>query len=1148
MAMTRDYMDYLDEQVAIAPANSQEELQAAQTIAEVFDAHGLEPKIQEFETGSTRGFVYGIILVFVFLGMLLSGMGGAVGLVGTLLAIASAGMLAARYLGNDLLKGLDKGARSQNVIACHHASGPLVSKGVRPIVIVAHYDTPRADIISQQPISRYRNLIMQAARYCIPAVAVLALLQLLGFLPDGARRLLYVIGLVASLPVLLWGVSTIASRFMPCTEGASDNKAAVAAMLGVLENVCPTGVRPVVEHTREERMRAKEVVPEAAPKEPEPKAEEVPEKEERIFREVPSVGEAKPLSAAGPSPAVPVGIRHGEEVLRSLGMLPEDCEIVYEPLPVVEPEPEPAIDERPAAEPLPDFLSGATAPRAATQAPEPGAAPAAPDDETHRPASGDVGVYGGEEQSESTAVETAKRAGKAIGGAAAKAGTSIKGAFLRIKGKAADAASARKEAAAERDAAEEGEIASDAAEFGAAPDGHRFDVDRENLREVPVIEPEEEWPAPSAAASPVSAPETVSTPMPRAAAQPVPEEAAPQTAEPEARSASWPDFSFAPKEEQVPPVESPEGTPGEEDLSLDEGAAAQPEQPAAEQTQAQEPMAAAEAPAANDEWSQPEEQAPAQPQDASFEDSYEAPVADVVEPTEEYVPTESLTQRLRGWFSRKASRPEEGSQQPEYYDEQESYQPSDYPEYGTQEQGSAPEGEVPAERPTAAVEQAIPDAEWESVEDDYVEEEPFSPEPGATTMFDAQITPEPEPQVTPEPEPEAEWEPEPGATATFEPQVVPESEPEVESEPEWEPEPGAEPPRPSSLMSSPSPNPSPSGNPSPSQSRNPNPSPSRSPNQSRNPNPSGNQSRKSNPSPSQSRKRNSSGGLRPSFHSRSFTPTSRCPRRSTPSPRRMRSRNPSPRPTRCPRPSGSPSSPGSPSRLSMRFPSRSSPRGSLRRARSRRMPPSRSRSLSSRSSPSQTSSEVPSPWARFARRRRGRFTNSPSRPYMASRWEPSGARRSGSPSGLRPPGCSRGSAASPLGSRSARPNAAPPTRRRCFRSSSPSSQSRPRGLSRSRSRASPSASRRLVPSSLPAASRRRRAATRRPTSRWWRVRPSRSPRGLPPCRSPFVPSPRHSPRRTPRPTSRFPRRTSPASTSWPPRTRLSGTPRATSAR
>ena len=33
MAMTHDYMDYLEDQIGISPANSQEELQAAQTIA-----------------------------------------------------------------------------------------------------------------------------------------------------------------------------------------------------------------------------------------------------------------------------------------------------------------------------------------------------------------------------------------------------------------------------------------------------------------------------------------------------------------------------------------------------------------------------------------------------------------------------------------------------------------------------------------------------------------------------------------------------------------------------------------------------------------------------------------------------------------------------------------------------------------------------------------------------------------------------------------------------------------------------------------------------------------------------------------------------------------------------------------------------------
>ena len=55
MATTRDYTDFLNDQVDIAPVNSQEELQAAEIIESIFAQHGLETKIEEFEAPARQG-------------------------------------------------------------------------------------------------------------------------------------------------------------------------------------------------------------------------------------------------------------------------------------------------------------------------------------------------------------------------------------------------------------------------------------------------------------------------------------------------------------------------------------------------------------------------------------------------------------------------------------------------------------------------------------------------------------------------------------------------------------------------------------------------------------------------------------------------------------------------------------------------------------------------------------------------------------------------------------------------------------------------------------------------------------------------------------------------------------------------------------
>lgn len=73
MAMTHDYLDQLDQNVGIAPANSQEEYQAAQTIADIMRRHGVEPSIEEFDAKAFGGVMDQIMFAMLFVGMLLVG-------------------------------------------------------------------------------------------------------------------------------------------------------------------------------------------------------------------------------------------------------------------------------------------------------------------------------------------------------------------------------------------------------------------------------------------------------------------------------------------------------------------------------------------------------------------------------------------------------------------------------------------------------------------------------------------------------------------------------------------------------------------------------------------------------------------------------------------------------------------------------------------------------------------------------------------------------------------------------------------------------------------------------------------------------------------------------------------------------------------
>ena len=240
MATTRDYTDYLNDQVDIAPVNSQEELQASEIVESLFVQHGLETQVEEFDAPVFAGLSTRIYMIVLFLGMLLAGfIGTPVSIVGLVLVAVSFVLLVLARNDNDVLAAIGPQARSQNVIGVHRATGPNVIKGNRPIVIVAHYDTPRENFLYNRQLAKWQPIIKRLAWPLSIAVVVLTLMQVIPFLPVIVRRVFWVLGVLAALPLLLLGASSVYERFAPCTTGANDNKASVAAMLGVLDMVRP---------------------------------------------------------------------------------------------------------------------------------------------------------------------------------------------------------------------------------------------------------------------------------------------------------------------------------------------------------------------------------------------------------------------------------------------------------------------------------------------------------------------------------------------------------------------------------------------------------------------------------------------------------------------------------------------------------------------------------------------------------------------------------------------------------------------------------------------------------------------------------------------------------------------------------------------
>lgn len=239
MANTQNYINHLLQNTGITPACSEEERLAAEDIAQIFRNHGFDPEVQEFNAPAPSRMAFAVTGILAFAGALLMGIGGGIGLVGTLLAIAGAVLYVLERTGRPVISRLGKTGVSQNVIAYHKASGPLASPRNRPVVVVAHYDSPRAELLAREPYAPYRALIAKLLPIATIAPAAIAILRILP-LPGALKVLLWIVAILASLVALANAANIISNRFvLPYTSGSVCNKSSVAAMLGVMDNVAP---------------------------------------------------------------------------------------------------------------------------------------------------------------------------------------------------------------------------------------------------------------------------------------------------------------------------------------------------------------------------------------------------------------------------------------------------------------------------------------------------------------------------------------------------------------------------------------------------------------------------------------------------------------------------------------------------------------------------------------------------------------------------------------------------------------------------------------------------------------------------------------------------------------------------------------------
>lgn len=239
MANTQKYLNHLLQRTGITPACSEEERLAAEELAGIFRNHGFDPEVQEFTAGPSNKLAIAVMGILVFLGALFMGFGGFLGGLGFVLALAGAVFFGMERTGHPFLSKLGTSGVSQNVIAYHKAEGPLASPRNRPVVVVAHYDSPRGDIMAQMPYASYRVALGRALPVAMFVPVVAAVLRLFPF-PGFLKVILWLAAIVVALVPLAFAVAAIVNNFvLPYTSGSVCNKSSVATMLGVMDAVAP---------------------------------------------------------------------------------------------------------------------------------------------------------------------------------------------------------------------------------------------------------------------------------------------------------------------------------------------------------------------------------------------------------------------------------------------------------------------------------------------------------------------------------------------------------------------------------------------------------------------------------------------------------------------------------------------------------------------------------------------------------------------------------------------------------------------------------------------------------------------------------------------------------------------------------------------
>jgi hypothetical protein len=235
MAKLVDYVEELVTEVGPRPMGTQQENDASEIIATRMEGFGLPVQIDEFVCTRNVGWVRALYCALAVIGAEMLFFLSNLHILGLILILLAVVCMVLDLLDKNPLNSLFKNSLSQNVIAKYLPNGAASARS-RRIVILANYDSARAQVQAAPLLVQNYPLIRRIVNIVIAALLVLAIL-IVAPLPDLLDKVLGVLIAIGGIVVLLAFLAEIINFFMPYTQGANCNGSGIAVLYGVAQRL-----------------------------------------------------------------------------------------------------------------------------------------------------------------------------------------------------------------------------------------------------------------------------------------------------------------------------------------------------------------------------------------------------------------------------------------------------------------------------------------------------------------------------------------------------------------------------------------------------------------------------------------------------------------------------------------------------------------------------------------------------------------------------------------------------------------------------------------------------------------------------------------------------------------------------------------------